>query len=181
MKEVIILRENVQAVLDAAKLAKVSAMNDQFVPSYSLEPNHTYVLIDDMLISTPRVTSIEGSDGVKKSVSFMECYIADVTVPEDIKFHKISCGQLYNQFKIIETNERKFKTVNLRELGDGELLTPSLVLLGQALSKGDIKISYKDIVPCELPVTNELKDVPFFEGTLETHDAIRAKFNAWKK
>ena len=174
------IKPNVLAVLEAAKLAKVSAMNDQFVPSYALEPGHTYIILDDMLIPEPRVTSIEGSDGVKKSVAFMECYIADITKPDEPEFKKISCGQIYNLLKVVETGKREFKVVNLRDLAEGELLTPSLVLLGQCLSQNDLKITYKETVPCEMPVTNELKDVHFFEGTLEKHDNVRAKFNAWK-
>ena len=174
------IKPNVLAVLEAAKLAKVSAMNDQFVPSYALEPSHTYIILDDMLIPEPRVTSIEGSDGVKKSVAFMECYIADITKPDEPEFKKISCGQIYNLLKVVETGKREFKVVNLRDLAEGELLTPSLVLLGQCLSQNDLKITYKETVPCEMPVTNELKDTHFFEGTLEKHDNIRAQFNAWK-
>ena len=174
------IKENVLAVLEAAKSAKVSAMNDQFVPSYALEPGHTYIIIDDMLIPEPRITSIEGSDGVKKSVAFMESYIADITNPDAPEFKKISCGQIYNSLKVVETGKREFKVVNLRELADGELLTPSLVLLGRCLSQNDLKITYKETVPCEMPVTNELKDTHFFEGTLKKHDAIRTKFNAWK-
>ena len=174
------IKPNVLAVLEAAKLAKVSAMNDQFVPSYALEAGHTYVILDDMLIPEPRITSIEGSDGVKKSVAFMECYIADITKPDEPEFKKISCGQVYNLLKVVETGKREFKVINLRDLAEGELLTPSLVLLGQCLSQNDLKITYKETVPCEMPVTNELKDVHFFEGTLEKHDKIRKQFNVWK-
>lgn len=174
------LKPSIVAVLEAAKSANVSAMNDQFVPSYALEPNHTYVIIDDMLISEPRTTIIKGSGGVEKPVAFMECYIADITDPKAPEFKKISCGQLYNSLKVIETGKREFKIVNLRDLAEGELLTPSLVLLGQCLSQNDLKIVYKETVPCQMPVTNELKDTHFFEGTLEKHDDIRAKFNAWK-
>ena len=174
------LKPSLAAVLEIAKNAKVSAMNDQFVPSYALEPGHTYVIIDDMLIPEPRVTSIEGSDGIKKSVAFMECYIADITNPDAPEFKKISCGQIYNSLKVVETGKREFKVVNLRELAEGDLLTPSLVLLGQCLSQNDLKIVYKETVPCQMPVTNELKDAHFFEGTLEAHDDIRVKFNAWK-
>ena len=174
------IKPNVLAVLEAAKLAKVSAMNDQFVPSYALEPGHTYIILDDMLIPEPRITSIEGSDGVKKSVAFMECYIADITKPDEPEFKKISCGQIYNSLKVVETGKREFKVVNLRELAEGELLTPSLVLLGQCLSQNDLKIVYKETVPCQMPVTNELKDAHFFEGILEDHNDIRVKFNVWK-
>ena len=174
------LKPSIAAVLETAKNAKVSAMNDQFVPSYALEPGHSYIIIDDMLIPEPRITSIEGSDGVKKSVAFMECYIADITNPQSPEFKKISCGQIYNSLKVVETGKREFKVVNLRELAEGELLTPSLVLLGQCLSQNDLKIVYKETVPCQMPVTNELKDAHFFEGILEDHNDIRVKFNVWK-
>lgn len=175
------LKPVISNVLEAAKLASVSAMNDQFVPSYALEAHHIYALIPEMLIAEPRTTTIEGADGIKKAVSYMESYIADITNPDAPEFRKISCGQLYNNFKVIATGKREFKIFNLREVGEGELLTPSLVLLGRALSQRDLKITYKETVPCEMPVTNELKDIHFFEGTLETQDIIRNKFNEWIK
>ena len=174
------LKASIVAVLEAAKNANVSAMNDQFVPSYALEPNHTYVIIDDMLIVEPRTTIIKGSGGKERPIAFMECYIADITDPKEPEFKKISCGQLYNSLKVVETGKREFKVVNLRDLAEGELLTPSLVLLGNCLSQNDLEITYKETVPCEMPVTYELKETHFFEGALKTHKSVRQAFDKWQ-
>lgn len=174
------LKPSIAAVLESAKNANVSAMNDQFVPSYALEPNHKYVILDDMLIIEPRTTIIKGAGGKERPIAFMETYIADITNPKAPEFKKISCGQIYNSLKVVETGKREFKVINLRELAEGDLLTPSLVLLGSCLSQDDLEIVYKETVPCEMPVTNELKETHFFEGSLKTHDAIRKAFNEWK-
>ena len=177
MKEIKI-SPKAKEVLEAAKAAKVSAMNDQFVPSYALEKDHIYVIIDDMLIATPIITIIKGADNIEREVAFMEMHIADITDPENIQFKKISCGQIYNQFKVIETGKREFKLSNLRELAEGDLITPSLKMLVTALCAGDVKLTSTETLVCELFGTT-IKDVTFFKGEFEKHDDIRAKFNEW--
>mgnify|MGYP001065602679 CR=1 FL=1 len=177
MKEIKI-SPKAKEVLEAAKAAKVSAMNDQFVPSYALENGHIYVILDDMLIATPRISKITGADGAIKEVPFMEMHIADITDPENIQFKKISCGQIYNQFKVIETGKREFKMSNLRELAEGDLITPSLKMLVTALCAGDVKLTATETVTCEL-FGADIKDITFFKGEFEKHDDIREKFNQW--
>lgn len=177
MKEVK-FTDKVTAVLQAAIDAKVSAMNDQFVPSYSLLPGRTYVLLHDMFIVEPRKTVVTGADGVKKDVNFMEMYIADVTDPKNITFHKISCGQIYNQFKIIETQKREFKLMNLRDLAEGDVMTPSLKMLATALCIDDIKLTPDTTTLCEV-FGAEAKDITFFKGVFEKNDAVRTAFTKW--
>ena len=168
-----------EEVLAAAAAAKVSAMNDQFVPSYSLEPGHKYIIIDDMLIVTPRTTKVKGADGVEKEVNFMEMYVADITDEKNPVFLRISCGQIYNQFKVLETGKREFKMLNLRDLAKGESTTPSLKMLVSALSINDIILTPEDEeVDCEI-FGSDHKMITFFNGSHETNKEIRTQFNKW--
>ena len=195
-KNTIKLSPKASIILAAATEAKVSAMNAQFVPSYTLEPGKVYILNLDMLLTEPstaeikvinRITNapeVDLTTGFPKvnKVSFMETIIADITDPANITFHKISNGQLYNQFKIIETGKREFRLTNLRELANADVITPSLQCLVQALDQDkSMQITSTDLHECEI-FGGGVKAMPFFEGELVATDpAIMKAFQAWNK
>ena len=54
------------------------------------------------------------------------------------------------------------------------------LILQDEIEEDDLEIVYKETVPCEMPVTNEVKETHFFEGSLKTHAAVRKAFNEWK-
>ena len=188
------LSKTASEIIATAIAAKVSAANAQFVPSYKLEVDHTYVLALEMLNVKPSEAVIklfnpdkspkinpETNEQEKKIIPFMECTIADVTDENNIVFKTISNGQLYNIYKTVE-NERMFRLENLVELGHGDKTTPSLELLVTALDqKRNLKIVSSETRSCEM-FDKTIENVPFFTGSLvRIDDDIMEAFKAWKK